>query len=60
MIALVSVKDKLHTTSEKIFKSIYSNKLRNVHISSSAYLEYELILKSKLIDGNKITKNYHT
>jgi len=56
MIALVSVKDKLHTTSEKIFKAIDSNKLRNVHIPSSAYLEYQLILKSKGVDGNKILK----
>ena len=56
MIALVSVKDKLHTASEKIFKAIDSNKLKNVHIPSSAYLEYELILKSKGVDGNKILK----
>ncbi len=56
MIALVSVKDKLYTASEKIFKAIDSNKLKNVHIPSSAYLEYELILKSKGIDGNKILK----
>jgi len=56
MIALVSVKDQLHNASEKIFKAIDSNKLRNVHIPSSAYLEYELILKSKGVDGNKILK----
>ncbi len=56
MIALVSAKDKLHTTSEKIFKAIDSNKLKNVHIPSSAYLEYQLILKSKGVDGNKILK----
>lgn len=47
----------MHSISEKIFELIDSNMLKNICVPSSAYLEYELILKSKGIDENDILKD---
>ena len=47
LIAFVNKRDKLHKTSKEIFNKIVSRELKNIKVASSAYLEYELILKSR-------------
>ncbi|HDJ89224.1 MAG TPA: type II toxin-antitoxin system VapC family toxin [Thermoprotei archaeon] len=55
LIALVNKADKLHETSKKLFQKISSGKITNVKVTSSAYLEYELVLKSR---GYSLTDIY--
>lgn len=57
MIGLISITDKLHDISTRIFELINSNKLKEVYIPSSAYLEYELLLKSRNVDEIDIIKD---
>jgi len=47
LISFVNELDKYHEIAVKLFKSIASGKVRNVKVASSAYLEYDLILRSK-------------
>lgn len=47
MIGLISTKDKLHGISKKIFNLIETGKLRKIKIPTSAFIEFELMLKSK-------------
>ncbi len=57
MIGLVSKTDRFHELSIKIFDKIKKNYIKNVYIPSSAYLEYELLLKSRNIDELEIIRD---
>jgi len=47
LIALVNRADKLHGVAVRIFNEIVNGRLGNVVVPTSAYMEYELVLKSK-------------
>ncbi|MCS7385753.1 MAG: type II toxin-antitoxin system VapC family toxin [archaeon GB-1867-005] len=47
LIAFVNKSDKLHKAADKLFQRIIRGEIRNLKVASSAYLEYELILRSK-------------
>jgi len=47
LIALVNVLDKLHELAVRIINMVMNGELRNVAVPTSAYLEYELVLRSK-------------
>jgi len=47
MIAFVNRADKLHSIAVELFEKIVSGKLVNVAIPASAYMEYELVLRSR-------------
>ncbi|MHC1628370.1 MAG: type II toxin-antitoxin system VapC family toxin [Candidatus Nezhaarchaeales archaeon] len=47
MIAFVNASDKLHSIATMIFNKIINGELRDIAIPTSAYMEYELILKSR-------------
>lgn len=57
LIALISSYDKLHEVSKAIFGKIKTNDLKNVHIPTSVFLEYELLLKSRKIEESEIIKD---
>lgn len=47
LIAFVNVLDKYHKIASRLMDRIVSGKIRNVKVAASAYLEYELILRSR-------------
>jgi len=47
MIAFVNKMDRLHDVSRKLFHKISLGEISDIKVASSAYLEYELILKSR-------------
>ena len=47
LIAFVNRADKLHGVAVRIFNEIVNGRLGNVVVPTSAYMEYELVLKSK-------------
>jgi len=47
LIAFVNVLDRYHKVASRLIDRIVSGKIRNVKVAASAYLEYELILRSK-------------
>ncbi len=47
LIAFVNKADKLHSIAVRIFEAIISGRLGNVAVPTSAYMEYELVLKSR-------------
>lgn len=47
LIAFVNTLDQLHKTADELFYRATSGEIRDLKTASSAYLEYELILKSK-------------
>jgi len=57
LIAYVNKADELHSVAVKIFNAIVNRKLKNIGVPSSAYLEYELVLKSKGYDDESISKD---
>jgi len=57
LIGLVFEKDSLHDISEKIFNRVKLNKINDIYIPTSVYLEYELILKSKGVDEQDIMQD---
>lgn len=57
MIGLISTTDRLHEISRQVFELIKSNDLKNIYFPSSAFLEYELVLKSQNIADNDILKD---
>ena len=57
MIGLISETDKLHDISKNFFELIVSKTLNDIFIPSSAYIEYELVLKSKGIGEVDILKD---
>ncbi len=54
---MISPEDKYHNTAKRIFELIDSNELKGISIPSSAFLEYELVLKSQNIDSTDILKD---
>jgi len=57
LIALLNASDKLHQTASSLFEKIVSGEIRGVKVASSAYLEYELILRSGSYPGSEIRKD---
>ena len=47
LIAFVNRLDKLHKIADNLFKRIVSGEIRDIKVATSAYLEYEIILRSK-------------
>jgi len=47
LIAFVNKADKLHSITIRVFDEIVNGRLGNVVVPTSAYMEYELLLKSK-------------
>jgi len=47
LIAFVNVLDKYHKIASRLMDRIVTGKIRNVKVAASAYLEYELILRSR-------------
>lgn len=47
LIAFVNKADKLHDVAVRILASVASGRLRNVAVPTSAYMEYELLLRSR-------------
>ncbi len=47
LIALVNSSDNLHNVADSIFLKIKEKRIKNISVATSAYLEYELIHKSK-------------
>jgi len=47
LIAFVNPLDKLHPVAVKVFSKIVKGELKGYSVASSAYLEYELILRSR-------------
>lgn len=47
MIAFVNASDRLHRVSVETFKRIGDGRLRDIAIPTSAYMEYELVLRSR-------------
>lgn len=47
LIAFVNKADKLHSIAVKLFNKVASGLLDNVAVPVSAYMEYELILRSR-------------
>lgn len=47
LIAFVNYSDKLHSVADQLFLKIKEKKIMNIAVAASAYLEYELIHKSK-------------
>jgi len=57
LIAYVNRADELHSVAVKIFNAVVNHKLKNIGVPASAYLEYELVLKSKGYDDESISKD---
>lgn len=57
MIGFISETDKLHEISSTIFELIRSKTLNDIYIPSSAYIEYELVLKCRGIGEVDILKD---
>ncbi len=47
LIAFVNSSDNLHNVADRLFLKIKEKKITNTAVAASAYLEYELIHKSK-------------
>ena len=47
LIAFVNSSDNLHNAADRLFLKIKEKKITNTAVATSAYLEYELIHKSK-------------
>jgi len=47
LIAFVNKADKLHNVAIEIFNKITTGELKGIIVPTSAYIEYELILKSR-------------
>ncbi len=54
LIAFVNRADKLHTVASEIFDRIARGNLKKVAVPTSAYMEYELVLKSKGYNEDKV------
>lgn len=57
LIAYVNIIDKLHRIASLIFTRIVNGELVNVAVPTSAYMEYELILRSKGYNEEVIRKD---
>jgi len=54
MIAFVNASDHLHRVAVELFRKIAAGELRDGAIPTSAYIEYELLLKSRGYDRRAI------
>ncbi len=59
LIAFVNRIDKLHSTASKIFDSIASGRLSNIAVPTSAYVEYELVLRSRGYSEDAVSSDIH-
>ncbi|MCD6443895.1 PIN domain-containing protein [Candidatus Bathyarchaeota archaeon] len=57
LIAFVNVSDELHRTAVAVFEKIAEGELKNVVIPASAYMEYELVLRSRGYNENVIRED---
>ncbi len=57
LIAFVNALDKYHRVASRLIKRIISGEIRNVKVAASAYLEYELILRSRGYDEGEIRED---
>ncbi len=57
LIGLVNSKDPLHNIASKFFDEVASGRYEKVYIASSAYLEYELVLRSRGLDLKTIYRD---
>lgn len=57
LIGLVNSRDRLHRIASKFFDEVASGRLEKVYIASSAYLEYELVLRSRGLDLKTIYRD---
>ncbi|GEM_PF-1894488 len=54
ILALLNRADKLHAAASRLFEKIISGELSNVSIPASAYLEYELVMRSRGYSSREI------
>jgi len=54
LIAFVNKADRLHNIATEIFNKITTGELKGIAVPTSAYIEYELILKSRGYSENVI------
>jgi predicted nucleic acid-binding protein len=57
ILALLNRADRLHAAASRLFEKIARGELKRVAVAASAYLELELIMRSKGFDHNEIVKN---
>ena len=57
ILALLNRADRLHAVASRLFEKIASDELKRVVVAVSAYLEMELIMRSKGFDHNEIIKD---
>lgn len=57
ILALLNRADRLHAVASRLFEKIARGELKRVAVAVSAYLEMELIMRSKGFDHNEIIKN---
>ena len=57
LIAFVNKADRLHDIAVKFFEKIVSGKLDNIVVPASAYIEYELVLRSRGYSSNTISSD---
>lgn len=50
LIAFINKADKYHEVAVKIFNDVVSGRSSNVAVPTSAYMEYELVLRSRGYD----------
>jgi predicted nucleic acid-binding protein len=57
ILALLNRADRLHAVASRLFEKIARGELKRVAVAVSAYLEMELIMRSKGFNHNEIIKN---
>lgn len=57
LIAFVNRVDKLHETASKIFNKIIEGDLKGVAVPAAAYMEYELVFRSRGVSGEEILED---
>ena len=57
LIAYVNRADKLHDIATELFNNILNGKLGGVAVPTSAYIEYELVLRSKGYSESEVSND---
>jgi predicted nucleic acid-binding protein len=57
LLALLNRADKLHTVASRLFEKIARGELQRMAVAASAYLEFELIMRSKGFNYNEILED---
>ena len=57
LIAFVNKADRLHNIAVKFFEKIVNGKLDNIVVPASAYMEYELVLRSRGYSSDTISSD---